>query len=248
MRLLGVKVAVPRLILAAAVAAGTSGLRAEGPDLGRTDRRIAKQPRYSGKRPLYGLFVFGPRAATHVWAVLDKSEEGKGGYDILYFDRNADGDLTDPSERWTGAGPVKVGAFEDPATGVRHENLTISWRPEGSVSLSMNWKGKEPIMAGCAEHLGHYCAFADSPDEAPILWPGAEEPLAFQRCDFDKNLRIGRSGHVFVYLGHQGVGPNTFSAVTQEFLAPEVSVLATLIYKDGEGKERRSQSELRERC
>ena len=51
-----------------------------------------------------------------------------------------------------------------------------------------------------------------------------------------------------VFLGHPGVGPNTFCAVTQEFLPPGVPVLATLIYKDGEGKERRCQSQLRERC
>ena len=36
--------------------------------------------------------------------------------------------------------------------------------------------------------------------------------------------------------------------MTQEFLPPDIPVLVTLIYKDGAGKERRSQNELRERC
>jgi hypothetical protein len=223
-------------------------LTAEIPDLTKINRRVVKEPKYISKRPLYGLYVFGPRATTRVWAVLDKSEEGKTEYDVLYFDRNANGDLTEPGERLTGSGQIKVGTFKDPATGDVHENLTISRRPDGSIFLRLIWKGKEPIMGGYAEDPGPYCQFAESPEQAPILWPGAEGPLGFQRWIFDKEFPIGGSGDARVFLGHQGIGPNTFCAVTQEFLPPDIPVLVTLIYKDGEGKERRSQNELRERC
>jgi hypothetical protein len=221
---------------------------AEMPDLAKVDRRIAKQPRYTAKEPLYGLYVFGPRAATHVWAVLDKSEEGKGEYDVLYFDRNGNGDLTEPGERLTGPSRFEIGDFKDPATGDVHKDLTISRRPDGSVFISMNWKGQEVVRGGYAEDAGPYCQFAGTPDKAPILWPGAEGPLAFQRWIFKKEFPIGDSGDARVFLGHSGVGPNTFCGVTQEFLPPDVPVLVTLIYTDGEGKERRSQNELRERC
>jgi hypothetical protein len=61
-------------------------------------------------------------------------------------------------------------------------------------------------------------------------------------------LPIGGAGDVSVFLGHPGLGENTFCGVTQDFLPPQVPVLATLIYTDRDGKERRAQSELRERC
>jgi hypothetical protein len=242
-----------RGVLGAAVVLGVSALAPAGadepPDLTKVDRRIAREPRYNAERPLYGLYVFGPRAATRVWAVLDSSRRDHPGYDVLYFDRDADGDLTGPGERFTAeAGRFKVGSFRDPATGDVHEDLTVSRRGDGTVFLSMDWRGKEPVRGGYAEEAGPYCRFAASPAEAPVLWPGAEGPLGFQRWIFDKNYPIGGEGDARVFLGHPGVGPNTFCAVTQEFLPAEVPVLATLIYKDGEGRERRSQNELRERC
>jgi hypothetical protein len=218
------------------------------PDLAKTDRRIAREPSYTAKRPLYGLYVFGPQAATRVWAVLDTSGEGKAEYDVLYFDRNANGDLTEPGERLSGPGSFTIGDFKDPATGDVHKDLTLSRRPDGSVFLRMKWKGKEPVMGGYAEDPGPYCRFAESAEKAPILWPGAEGPLGFQRWIFEKEFPIGGSGDARVFLGHPGVGPNTFCGVTQEFLPADVPVLVTLIYTDGEGKERRSQNELRERC
>src|SRR5262249_52982620 len=92
---------------------------AELPDLGRIHRRIAKEPAYQSKQPLYGLYVFGPEARTRVWAVLDRSRPDASGYDVLYFDRNADGDLTGSGERIEGkkAGDLvtfDIGTFTDP--------------------------------------------------------------------------------------------------------------------------------------
>jgi hypothetical protein len=239
-------------IFGAALALGLGSITAvpadEPPDLSRVDRRIVKEPKYVSKSPLYGLFAFGPGARTRVWAVLDRSAESPAEYDILYFDRNADGDLTGPDERFEGHGSFPIGTFKDPATGDVHQNLSISRRGDGSVFLHMNWRGKEPIAGGYAEESGPYCRFADGPAAAPILWPGAEGPLAFQRWIFDKQFPIGGQGDARVFLGHRGDGPNTFCAVTQNFLPPEVPVRVTLIYHDGAGQERRSRDELRERC
>src|SRR5262249_10308212 len=47
---------------------------ADVPDLSKIDRRIVKEPAYKAKRPLYGLYVFGPQAKTQVWAIFDKSK------------------------------------------------------------------------------------------------------------------------------------------------------------------------------
>jgi hypothetical protein len=41
----------------------------------------------------YCLLVFGPNAKTRIWLVLDG--------DVLYVDRNGNGDLTEPDERFT---------------------------------------------------------------------------------------------------------------------------------------------------
>lgn len=59
-------------------------------DLTRIDRTIKKEPAYQGK-PKYCLLVFGPEAKTRVWLVQDG--------DVLYVDRNANGDLTEKDKR-----------------------------------------------------------------------------------------------------------------------------------------------------
>src|SRR5262245_4416296 len=59
-------------------------------DLSKIDRTIAKEPVYKSK-PSYCMLVFGAEAKTRVWLVLDG--------DVLYVDRNGNGDLTEAGER-----------------------------------------------------------------------------------------------------------------------------------------------------
>ena len=65
---------------------------AQAVDLIKIDRTIAKEPVYQSK-PKYCLLVFGPEAKTRVWLVRDG--------DLLYVDRNGNGDLTEKGERHT---------------------------------------------------------------------------------------------------------------------------------------------------
>jgi len=60
-------------------------------DLSQIDRSIAKEPGYRSE-PHYALLVFGPQAAHRSWLVMD-------GDTTMYFDRNGNGDLTDPEDR-----------------------------------------------------------------------------------------------------------------------------------------------------
>ncbi len=60
-------------------------------DLAAISRTIAKEPAYQTKAPRYGLLVFGPQAKYRVWLVHDG--------DVLYVDRNGNGNLTEPGER-----------------------------------------------------------------------------------------------------------------------------------------------------
>jgi hypothetical protein len=224
------------------------------PDLGKIDRRLVREPAYLCKQPLYGLYVFGPQAQTRVWAVFDKSKPDLAHYDILYFDRNADGDLTGADERIMGQGEpgqmrFNIGSFTDPATKQQHTDLVIT-RREGhgaGVMFEMKWSGKVVVRGGYAPRAGPYTQFAATPAQAPVLWPGADGAFRFQFWELQP-LRIGDTDDVRVFLGHSGQGPNTFCAVPDTFLPRAVPVIATLNYTDKDGKERQSRSELKERC
>jgi hypothetical protein len=72
-------------------------------DLGKIERTLGKQPAYASKAPKYCLLVFGPKAETRIWLVLDLAydplKEKPGKTESLQVDLNCDGDLTDPKER-----------------------------------------------------------------------------------------------------------------------------------------------------
>lgn len=59
-------------------------------DLTKIKRSILKEPRYVAE-PRYSLLVIGPQAQHRSWIVMDGSE-------ILYFDRNGNGDLTEAED------------------------------------------------------------------------------------------------------------------------------------------------------
>lgn len=96
-------------------------------DLTTIERKIAKLPELKSPQPLYCLLVFGPDAKTRVWLVRDG--------DVLYADRNANGDLTEPGERIEADAKVSqpaegilrfhVGDIAD--GGLVHKALGISW-------------------------------------------------------------------------------------------------------------------------
>jgi hypothetical protein len=76
--------------LAIAVALTIAG-SARASDLAAIDRSLRKEPKYESNNPQYCLLVFGPEAKIRVWVVVDG--------DVLYLDRNGNGDLTEPGER-----------------------------------------------------------------------------------------------------------------------------------------------------
>lgn len=246
------------MFVAAALFVGPAFVCAVEPtDLSKIPRQLKRQPSYTCKHPLYGLCVFGPDVKTRVWAVLDKSVADNEEYDVLYFDRDADGDITDKSERIVGEinsreRDVKfsIGDFSDPNSDDVHTSLVLTRRQgkDGSVMLKLDWRGRETMRGGYAEESGPYTQFATSPGEAPILWFDASGQFSFQRWIWTKDLTIGAETDVPVFLGHQGLGRNTFCGVSQEFLPKNVPVLATLIYTDNEGREQRQLNHFLERC
>jgi hypothetical protein len=77
---------LPLALAAAFLAASAAGAA----DLTKVDRTIAKEPAYKGK-PKYCLLVFGPEAKSRAWLVQDG--------DVLYVDRNGNGDLTEKDKK-----------------------------------------------------------------------------------------------------------------------------------------------------
>ena len=77
------------LLLAALTLCSVQGA---GADTIKMNRPIKKEPAYRTK-PRYCLLAFGTDAKTQIWLVLDG--------DVLYVDKNGDGDLTPAEERFT---------------------------------------------------------------------------------------------------------------------------------------------------
>jgi hypothetical protein len=113
-----------RLIASALFLTNTLSPAAE---LTAIDRTIAREPAYAGKSPRYALLVLGPGAKDRVWLVKDG--------DVLYVDRNGNGDLTDPGEKITprkGSSGEHGHAFEIPdltLAGRKHLNLRVTFQP-----------------------------------------------------------------------------------------------------------------------
>ena len=79
---------------------------ARGVDYDKIDRRLVREPAYRTKSPKYALLLFGPEARRRVWFVLDG--------EVLYVDRNDNGDLTERGERFSQEAACKDVKIADP--------------------------------------------------------------------------------------------------------------------------------------
>jgi hypothetical protein len=146
-------------ILAALWAAG--GLAAA--DLHKIERTIAKEPAYKNK-PKYCLLVFGEQARTRVWLVQDG--------DVLYVDRNANGDLTEKDERVTLKPGIKnYRLFE--AGDIHDGPLTHTGLNVTHFRVSAEEVGNLREMARIVVHSGEPWAWS--------MWLAAERPADDKR-------------------------------------------------------------------
>lgn len=225
-------------------------------DFDKVDRSIGKVPKLNAERPLYGLLLFGLNGQHRVWAILDKSKAGRDTYDILYLDRNADGDLTAEDERITAAKEshyagkkatcFEVGDFRDPGSGAVHKELKITSAAK-SVRIKMKWRGDKVTMGVFGPQHETYQNFGASPQRAPILVPGYDRPFQFQHWMSGK-LKRGQENDFKVFMGNCGDRVGTFLCVDQRFLKEGEHVQATLVYTDTNGKQQRYRAKLAERC
>jgi hypothetical protein len=252
-------------LLAATAALALAGLALAGPaadtsaprpiDFAKIDRTIAKLPELTARVPRYGLFLFGLHGEKRVWAVLDKSKPDAEQYDVLFLDRNADGDLTAADERIAGTvakgydgmeSKFAIGNFTDPATGAVHTNFTLTNRAK-SVFYDMRWRGEKVTMGLFGPTGDTYQPFGDSAENALVIVPGWDRPFEFEHW-MSGTLERGKDTDFKVFLGNRGSKRGGFSCVDDKFLPKAEHVLATLLYTDGRGKQQRVQAKLTSRC
>jgi hypothetical protein len=230
---------------------------ADAADFSQFKREIPKLPALMASQPLYGVFVFGAEREKYVWAILEKSSDKSSAFDVLLIDLNADGDLTQSTERFAGkvGNPeskaaiqcvFQIGRFADPALGRPHTDFTITWRPH-RVSYRMNWLGGKPTIGTFGPEPDQYGNFSTSVQEVPLIVPGHERPFQFEHWMSGKLMR-GADNDFKVFLGNKGSGLGMFSSVDDKFLPPGDYVIAKLIYKDQFGKEQQSHFDLKSRC
>jgi hypothetical protein len=259
-----------RILIALSLVLGLVPASAAGPDdhakfeavdYGKVARRIAKEPKYVAD-PLYALFLFGPKGDMKVWAVLDKSDAKLPHYDVVYLDKNADGDLTSPKERFQGslnpklarAGVsmwISTGNLAVAGTNEVHENLRFATIPKAGrkgVWFSMMWRGKEKVAGGSARTGYDSTVWAPTAAKAPVLRPTVEGPLGFAIWGGPQVpvLRIGGETKISFMAGNSGSGPDTLCYVSDGFLVPgKDRIFATVIARDRKGKKLEVRSEIR---
>ena len=234
-------------------------------DFAKVERKIGKQPKYVAE-PLYALFIFDRAGKSRVWVVLDKSEADLEYYDVLYFDKNGNGDLTDDGERFTGkynpAGEpagiallIRVGEFKVPGTDLIHTNLEFSTVPKKDrrgIWFRMKWNGKDEVSGGYSRIGIETTVYGKSAEMAPVLRPTVEGPLSFGIYTWGPEkltLKIGSESKVYFTVGNNGSGNDTLCGVSENFLVPgEDLIVATLIAKDDEGKEVTTRNEIKGHC
>jgi hypothetical protein len=221
------------------------------------------EPKYVAA-PRYALFVLDEAAKFRVWAVFDKSTPDAPFYDVLYFDRNGDGDLTAPDERFVGkrdpslipAGLemlIRVGDVAVPGTKLVHKGLRFSTSPKANRKgfwFDMKWNGATEVSGTYGAVGTDTAEFADTPEKAQIVTPDPNGALAFGLwMDAPVQLAIGGETHVSLVAGNPGLGATALSAVDETFLDLEKEVLlATVVAKDEKGAVLETTTRIRQHC
>jgi hypothetical protein len=212
-------------------------------DLAALDRTIRKEPTYR-HQPKYCLLVFGPEAKTRAWLVQDG--------DVLYVDRNCNGDLTEPDERIQSK---DGGGFE--AVSIRDGALThtLSYvqRMQATAALVGNDEEWQRVSRASPEHWvwwvsvdAERAATPDQKDPLPkrikyiINGDGLgmlvfadrprqapiihlNGPWTLGLQDRKQVFTAGHPSNLQIGVGTQGVGPGTFAFVLYPDLIPNTA-------------------------
>ncbi|MCI0462143.1 MAG: hypothetical protein L0Z62_34765 [Gemmataceae bacterium] len=197
---------------------------ASGAELTKIERTIAKEPAYKS-HPRYCLLAFGPEAKFRVWLVRD-------GGDVLYVDRNGNGDLTEPGERVArgapGSSDFHPGDIIEPDSKVRHTRLEVD-AFDHRVGITVAGKLGQRTSGEQGDP-----GFSHRPQDAPIIH--FNRPLTFGLVYPDE--RVGPLDYIVVEIGTPGLGKGTFAAIEHDAVPRGRAPIAEVLFpnKDPKGK------------
>lgn len=127
-------------------------------DYDRINRMIVKEPAYTAA-PKYALLLFGPEARLRVWVVLDG--------EVVYLDRDGDGDLTEAGERFARRDDCKGIEIAYPESQTHYLITSLGHHAEGDpprphVMANVDIKGPFAYSQYCDARMG------DSPRDAAL--------------------------------------------------------------------------------
>jgi WD40 repeat protein len=224
---------------------------------------LVKEPAYHSK-PKYCLLAFGSGPKKYVWLVLAG--------DVLYVDRNGNGDLTDegeplavPAFNAQGTRQIDVGDIEE--GGRTHTNLGV-WqarderRPGGlrtevavktdlTLAGQATGKGRNWVVQRTFDDGRGPFVFADRPQDAPVVHFNGPLKMALLP---GQRLVTGESNELRACILTEGIGPGS-SAVLQllylsEIIPAGVDPVLEIEFpssKSGKGRSRLTLP-LRQRC
>jgi hypothetical protein len=214
-------------------------------------RAIVKEPTYRTK-PGYCLLVFGSADKTPIWLV----EDG----DILYVDRNGDGDLTEPGKAVRAGGPHRFTTLADgrlvpyrdlkyrigsigPTGGNQHAEFEVIRAQQGHDAPIYVISGM--VNGTSKQYAGWGLSLAPSRDTAPILHFGGLLLPEAVRVD---RLKIGKPDqelHVRFYT--PGVGRSSTVSLGNEAVPPNIHPIGEITWPGGSVPPK-SVVSLSERC
>ena len=232
-------------------------------DFAKVERRLTTEPPYVAA-PRYAMFVFDLAGAHRAWAVVDKSAKEAPFYDVLYLDLDADGDLTEPGERFVGkrdpkyadAGlemAIRIAEIRVPGTALVHKNFLLATAPKKDRTgfwFRMHWAGLHEMSGGYGPTGINTTTWAESAAQAKIFRPCPFGPLHFATWgDEAIVLQPGAAAHINVIAGNRGSGPDTLAVVDEKFLDLEADELTvTVIAKDANGQPVTETSRIKKHC
>ncbi len=183
-------------------------------DLTKVDRSLKKEPAYQSKSPGYCLLVIGSEAKTRVWLVLDG--------DVLYIDRNGNGDLTDKGERVEKEKgkltQFRAGDVLDADGKTKHIGfmvMQLAHKGETLTRVAGMVGGKRMFMAQ-DDSLGTL-QFAARPQDAPVIHFDGALTMGLnvnpQTGKADGLVRSAEGEEIYVRVGTPGLGKGTFATI-----------------------------------
>ena len=180
-------------------------MSARAVDLTKIDRTIEKPPEGLTERAKYCLLVFGNEAKSKVWLIRDSG--------VLYVDRNANGDLTESSERVE----LKNRSFTVDGIGGPTDYLSdLRVYPLTGEEYRLRVKTNRSTY----QYVGFLKAdkpkFASRPEDAPIIHFGGPMTLGQYgpKQSFGRHIKgvSYRVTSLKLMVGTPGLGKGTFAA------------------------------------